>query len=159
LPVVLGFVARGFGDNPLEQYDMDIAPYTQLLTAIANGEVALLSYPPTGLSPTRERGDPRLDWIVMHYIDRPEDPRSILEFCIDAFDKKYGHLERSKAASAILNEISRDLSCIRQQPAMMDKYRRYNVLKEEKEKAYKDGNDWTTAANFDFRDDFFPKQT
>jgi len=143
----------------LDQFDMDNAPYTQLLVAIADGQVALLNSPPTGYSPTERGGDPRADWIATHLVDRPEDPRSILEFCVQAYDRKYGHLDRATASTAIITEISRDLSCIRQQPAIMEKYRRYNVIKEEKGGRYNDGNDWTTAINFDFRDDFFPKQT
>ncbi|RDB28456.1 hypothetical protein Hypma_015299 [Hypsizygus marmoreus] len=161
LPSVLGMVAKLHcdGEDPLTAFDRGQFPYTSLLTAIDDGQLALITSPPHSSSSTKEN-DPTSDWLREYWTHRPEDPRSILQFGVEAFNNKYTNIQNSEWASAIDVEISKDLSSMRQQPAIMERYRRYVVLGRGRDSRapMSDALEWTTATQFDFKDDFFPKQ-
>ncbi|KAG5648146.1 hypothetical protein DXG03_006100 [Asterophora parasitica] len=163
LPSTLGMVAKLHGqkanDDPLALFDRGTVPYVVVLNAIENGEIALITSPPTHeLSPT-QTDDPREDWVHKHYVYRPHGPRSILQSTVDAFNVKYGNIQQGEWMAAIQKDISKDLTNMRCQPVFMSQYRRYVAIESPNERRVsgQDGLEWTTLAKFDFKDDFFPK--
>jgi len=87
-----------------------------------------------------ERGNSREGWLRNHWAHRPDDARSILQFCTNALNSKYANMQKKGLASAIKTEISDDLCCMRQQPALMVEYRRYVVFGTVKEKRVRRDN-------------------
>jgi hypothetical protein len=89
------------------------------------------------------------------------------------------NVQKSDWSSVIESEISKDLSSMQMQPAIMENYRRFVIVKATRDDHLawnKDGVsrqrddgpcgltdlskfEWVPLSNFDFKDDFFPKQT
>lgn len=68
------------------------------------------------------------EWLKRHWSHRPHGPRTILQASLDAFNEKYAKFHPTERESGILDEISKDLRCMRKQPVLMGKYRRYVVI-------------------------------
>jgi hypothetical protein len=99
-----------------------------LLTAIEEGEVALVHAPPHRRNPLGE-DDPMRDWVRHYFTSIPMQSRAILEDCIKVFNEQYTNVQKSEWSSVIELEISNDLSSMQMQPAIMENYRRFVVIK------------------------------
>lgn len=163
LPSVLGMVAKLHCENedPLVVFDSGRFPYHYLLTAIEEGDLALICAPPRDRTPALSK-DRCQEWIRDYWSCRPRSARAMLETSFAAFSTKYSNIQSSEWASEIELEISRDVSAMQRHPAIMVQHRRYVVFRSERTRrtsSSRDGLEWTAPAKFDFRDDFFPKQT
>jgi hypothetical protein len=106
-------------------------PYHFLLTAIEEGDLALLTAPSRHRTPTRSR-DTNQQWIRDYWTFRPQDARAILETSVAAFNAKYSNMQHTEWLPAIDSEVSRDLSSMQRHPAIMFEHRRYVVLRSER---------------------------
>ncbi|KAG6900161.1 hypothetical protein C0993_002090 [Termitomyces sp. T159_Od127] len=160
LPSVLGMVAKLYCQNdPIADFDSGKFPYTRLLRAIDEGELAFISSPSSyGL---QSAFSPQEEWVKRHWTHRPRGPRAILQASLDAFHEKYAKFGSMERESGILDDISKDLRCMRRQPVIMGKYRRYVVIHSPRvqQRSCEDALEWTSVAKFDFKDDFFPLQS
>ncbi|KAG6861207.1 hypothetical protein C0995_002556 [Termitomyces sp. Mi166 len=163
LPSVLGMVAKLYCQNkkndPIADLDSGKFPYTRLLHAIDEGELSFITSPSSyGLS--TKNTSSQQEWLKRQWTHRPHGPRAILQASLDAFHEKYANFHPTEWDSGILDEISKDLKCMRRQPCFMEKYRRYVVLitPRVRQGNHKDALEWTSPAKFDFKDDFFPLQ-
>ncbi|KAF8640769.1 hypothetical protein AX17_000419 [Amanita inopinata Kibby_2008] len=160
MPSVLGMIARLTcrNEDPLHVYDRDEFLHKELLMAINEGDLAMLTAPQhdqyrISASHLSQR------WIYDHLLVHAESEREILECAVSSFNTQYSNKQRSEWMSVVLTDISADLSCMQRQPVFMKDYRRYVVLKSEDEViTWNDGLEWATTTAFDFRDDFFPNQ-
>ncbi|KAF8898501.1 hypothetical protein BD779DRAFT_1666338 [Infundibulicybe gibba] len=162
LPSVLGMAAKLFcpGEDPLTLFDCGKFPLHYLLTAIVDGEIALLYSPPLQRNPIA--GNDASERWLLDVFAFPDGPRAILESSIEAFNDKCTNVPESDWASMIEEHITSDLASIRRQPCIMENYRRYVVLVGESEtniSPQKEGFEWTTINKFDFRDNFFLGKT
>ncbi|KAF8078396.1 hypothetical protein FPV67DRAFT_1557732 [Lyophyllum atratum] len=164
LPSTLGMIAKMYcqneSDDPLGLLDSGKFPFVGLLDAIENGQLALMTSPPRHeLSPTTNT-DSRQEWLRHNWTHRPQGHLHTLQSGINAFNTRYGNIQQAEWISTSYTNISKDVTSMRCQPAIMQHYRRYVILQSPKEKESRlpDGLEWTTLAKFDFKDDFFPKQ-
>ncbi|RDB22988.1 hypothetical protein Hypma_009786 [Hypsizygus marmoreus] len=158
LPSVLGMVMKSHSEydciDPTPEFYRDNFPYHSLLSAVDNGEIALLTAPQ---SLTKSR-DPRGEWVHDHFTHRPQEVQSMLQSSVNTFNSRHGNMQPAQIELSIRAEISSDLISMRQQPALMEKYRRYIVIDSNSDHARRsDGLEWTSIDEFDFKDDFFPK--
>lgn len=155
IPSVLGMIAKDEGNDPLAMFDSGQFPFHGLLASIDEGKLAVLSAPPSD-SYNVGRNNLTETWLRNYWTHRPQDPRSILQFCCAAFNSKYANINKMNWSAAVKGEISKDLSCMRQQPKLMADYRRYVVICSDGDKRIHrdDGLEWTTIKKFDFKDDF-----
>jgi hypothetical protein len=98
-----------------------------ILKLIEEGQVSLLQAPPSHTSAESE--DPTMEWVSSQMRTLSLDARGILEECIRQFSCKYPNISESAWSSAVEAEISKDLSLMQMQPAIMKEYRRYVVIK------------------------------
>jgi hypothetical protein len=95
-----------------------------LLNLVAEGQVSLLRSP----SQVQEENDSN-EWALTQLKMLQLTRRGLLEECMREFKEAYSHVEESGWMPAAEAEISRDLLSIQLQPAVMDAYRRYVVIK------------------------------
>lgn len=88
--------------------------------------LSLLSAPPSQLL---ENGEPSKRWMNWQISLLNMQTRGILEFCLGTFARKYGEVPRSELAAAVEDEIKKDMFLIHIQPALVEQYRRYVVIK------------------------------
>ncbi|KAG6867920.1 hypothetical protein C0993_009514 [Termitomyces sp. T159_Od127] len=161
MPSVLGMAVTLYsqreGSDPISDFDRGRLPYIPLLSAIEDGELALISSPPNYNSSSTKDVD---EWVEKFWTYRPGDSRATIQACVDAFSRRYPELLLTHLTSAILDEISKDLRCMRTQPVFMENYRRYVVLDSPRawRETREDALEWTSTAKFDFKDEFFQKQ-
>ncbi|KAJ7785978.1 hypothetical protein B0H16DRAFT_1488782 [Mycena metata] len=156
LPSVLGMATKlcSSNEDPLPAFDRGIFVFDLLLKAIDDGEVSVLRAPPLERNATDE-ADPTRDWLRKHWINRPLGPRNVLEACIDAFSNKYSNIPPEQWASVVEAEITEDLDLMQRQPDIMKSYRRYVVVKAEKDDHIpvdRDGFEWLTSSKLSFED-------
>ncbi|KAL0066001.1 hypothetical protein AAF712_006991 [Marasmius tenuissimus] len=181
LPTVFGMAVklRYKDENPLEAFDNGQFAYQFLLDAIHEGDIGLFRCPPTVTNvttthwrPTDDHADtlsvldrhnqdssktdwrdPRSDWLVDQMDIVFRERRETLEFCLEEFQRLYGHIPPTKWDILLQNEIAEDLGRIQLQPGIMREYRRYVVLKGEEERAPNDEFEWVSPDQFHFQDD------
>jgi len=102
--------------------------FSELLTAIADGELAMLTAPRNESHPTSAT-ELTQQWIDEYILCQPDSEREILQYAIASFNGRYSNIQPSNWMRVIAEEISNDLSCMQIQPALMRDYRRYVVLR------------------------------
>jgi hypothetical protein len=100
-----------------------------LLTLIEEGQVSLLRAPPRSL----EKDTLADDWTLSQLKLTSLQTRALLELCMRDFTRLYASVKEPGWASAIEAEIAEDVLSMQLQPAMMDTYRRYVVIKGNKD--------------------------
>ncbi|KAF8349877.1 hypothetical protein F5887DRAFT_1070130 [Amanita rubescens] len=160
IPSALGMIARMIcgQDDPLAVFDRGEFLFSELLTAIADGELAMLTAPRNEPHPTSAT-ELTQQWIDEYVLCQPDSEREILQYAIASFNGGYSNIQPSNWMRVIAEEISNDLLCMQIQPAFMRDYRRYVVLRGSRQEiSLPDAFEWVTTSEFDFRDDFFPRQ-
>ncbi|THU96358.1 hypothetical protein K435DRAFT_797417 [Dendrothele bispora CBS 962.96] len=76
---------------------------------------------------------PTDDWVMGQTESILRGPRSTLEYCINEFQAQYANVPESRWHSDLEREISVDLGKMQVQPAIMHDYRRFVVLKAERD--------------------------
>ncbi|KAK7467474.1 hypothetical protein VKT23_004527 [Stygiomarasmius scandens] len=185
IPSVLGLAVKlHYGEeDPLLAFDRGQFVFRFLLTAIDEGKIALMRAPPqrhTCIPSTIPRDTvPRKledwkefssdllrqgqlewksdtdDWVMAQTESIIRSPRDILEYCINEFQVKYANVSESQWHSTLEREISADLEMMQIQPAIMHEYRRFVVLKAERDQHIEYGRggfEWTTCSAFKFND-------
>ncbi|KAJ3502486.1 hypothetical protein NLJ89_g8864 [Agrocybe chaxingu] len=160
---VIGLLAKRecAQEDPLVWLQKGTLRLKYVLEAIEKGSVALLEAPPEATIVTPETSS-REGWLKKYLHFRPPTQFEALHTGCDTFLKK-PKLMSPNWQSEIENEIMLDISAMQRQPVFMKQYRRYVVITSERDtprptgKEY--GLEWVTTKNFDFKDDFFPKQT
>jgi hypothetical protein len=97
------------------------------LKLIEDGQVSLLQAPRN--SETAADGDNNKRWVSKQILMMSLDTRGLLEECWKQFNTKYANVPESTWSSVMDAEISEDLSYMQMQPAIMQEYRRYVVIK------------------------------
>jgi hypothetical protein len=130
-----------------------------LLGLIADGELAMITAPRDDQHPT-SASDLSQQWLDEFVLSPPGSEREILQYAVISFNAKYSKIHTSEWIRAASEEISADMTHMHRQPALMKNYRRYAVLRGNRQEIslLDDGLEWVTMANFDFRDEFYPKQ-
>lgn len=149
--------------------------FSELLTAIADGELAMFTAPRSEQHPTSAT-ELSQQWIDEYVLCQPDSEREILQYAIASFNGRYSNIQPSDWMRVMAEEISNDLSCMQIQPAFMRDYRRYVVLRGSRQEISLpdavshvciaslfvlrtfEKFEWVTTSDFDFRDDFFPRQ-
>ncbi|KAI0936045.1 hypothetical protein AcV5_004288 [Taiwanofungus camphoratus] len=161
LPSVVALVAKLTcqEQNPLTLFDKGECYLGEILSLIEQGRVSLLRAPPLTQCP-KPNNDPAIEWVGWQLRLLRSDARGLLEECMRLATEQYPNTPEAELPIAIQQEITRDLLSMQMQPAIMDKYRRFVVVKTSNDHCFeddKDGLECTTLPRFDFRDDFFPK--
>ncbi|KAF5373542.1 hypothetical protein D9758_000846 [Tetrapyrgos nigripes] len=171
--------------DPLVAFDNDKFVFHFLLTAIDEGKISLMRAPPqkhtSSLPPLTNSATPQNlkdwqatsekllvreeghlawkskadDWIMEQAKSVLRGPREILDYCLKEFWAKYANVPETEWQSTLEAEISADLEVMQVQPAIMHEYRRFVVLKAERDhniKGDRDGFEWVTCNEFKFRD-------
>ena len=151
-----------------------------LLSLIVDGKISLLTAPPTSRRPQQEGTkwrDPELTWLNGQYALISMSEREILAACITAFDELFPQAAVNEIQGLGAKHAYKEMDSMQFQPAIMDDYRRYVVVRGEKENMTDERNlvsarEWCyddilrlirdvaqleviTLDGFDFRDEFF----
>ncbi|KAK0473231.1 hypothetical protein IW261DRAFT_1505036 [Armillaria novae-zelandiae] len=170
MPAVLGMAVHMHYKNrdALEAFDKGDFLYDYLLTAIDEGKVSFMCSPPTSSHPVcptepfkikpfseRRFEEPVHEWLIDQGLIIAAGPRQILEHSIREFRTKYANKSEDLYPTLIQADLSQDLWYMQQQPAIMDRYRRFIALKGELEKTSdRYGVEWSTTSTFDYKDNF-----
>ncbi|KAI0067836.1 hypothetical protein BV25DRAFT_1987496 [Artomyces pyxidatus] len=157
VPSVVAMAAtQSHGPDPVTEFERDTFAHAELLTRLAEGDVALVRKPPHGRSKA-EPVEAYVKWLTDFY---HLQPRTILERCMREFTAQFAELPKAKWPSAVLDEISATVLSMQMQPCIMDRYRRFVVVTGKKESVgvYRDGLEWSPVSEFDFREDFFEER-
>ncbi|KAM5538264.1 hypothetical protein V8D89_008151 [Ganoderma adspersum] len=165
LPSVVAMIAKLTcqGQHPLRVYDEGNFVYEDLLKAIEQGTIALLHAPIVAREPA-PKGDPSLLWTRWMLRLPSMNARQILEECLRIAAEQFANTSDADLPMAVEKEIARDILRMQMQPVIMDKYRRFVVVKgkgqtETDFREDKYGIEVTTTSELDFRDDFFASST
>ncbi|OBZ79786.1 hypothetical protein A0H81_00527 [Grifola frondosa] len=154
LPSVVAMVAKLTcqGEHPLTLYDRGEFVFDELLQLIEEGSISLVQAPP--LDSVRDDKP----WIGEALKMSCLDARGILDECIKIAVQQYRDISEADLPLAIEQQIARDIGSMQLQPAIMDKYRRFVVIKGRADRHFKedkDGYESADLSSFDFRDDFY----
>ncbi|THH16827.1 hypothetical protein EW146_g3874 [Bondarzewia mesenterica] len=155
VPSVVAMVARETsGTEPLTALEKGDFVHAILLDMIEEGRLSLMSTVPVG----RARGAMISDWISWQTQLPCLTARGILEKCMRSFIQQYDDTPEEQWPSAVESEVVTSISSLQLQPAIMDNYRRFVVIRGEQDGANtpRDSIEWIPISQFDFRDDFFP---
>ncbi|KAF8634013.1 hypothetical protein AX15_001186 [Amanita polypyramis BW_CC] len=160
IPSVIGMTARVVcgNEDPLAVFDRGDFLLNELLSTIADGELAMITAPrdEQHSTSTNELGE---QWITRNILLQPDNEREILQYAVSSFNVRYSNVQPSEWTRCIAEELSTDLSYMQRQPAFMRNYRRYVVLQGNRQEiSLSDSFEWLTTTSFEFRDEFFPKQ-
>ena len=102
--------------------------FSELLTAIAEGDLAMLT------APRREQHSTSAteltqQWMDEYVFSQPDSERGILQYAVASFNSRYSNIQPSDWMRVAAEELSVDLSYMQRQPAFMRDYRRYVVLR------------------------------
>ena len=111
--------------------------YDELLRLIEDGSVALLHAPELSRDAASE-GDPALLWTRWMLRLPSMNARQILEECLRIAAEQFANTSEADLPSAMEKEIARDLRRMQIQPAIMDNYRRFVVLKSKSDTYFAD---------------------
>lgn len=101
--------------------------FSELLTAIAEGDLAMLTAPRQEQYSTSAT-ELTKQWIDEYVLSQPDGEREILQYAVATFNSRYSNIQPSDWTRVIAEELSVDLSYMQRQPAFMRDYRRYVVL-------------------------------
>lgn len=122
--------------------------YNFLLTAIDDGKIGLFQTPPaldnsTDQTSCHYTNDIHMEWIFLQAQTIGLTPREILNLCIDEFECLFQDRDRNEINySSILEmevQVSQDLTRLQINPAIMQHYRRFVVLREGENGFHNDG--------------------
>lgn len=130
LPSVIAMLAKMTcqDQSPLSLFDKGEFFFSDLLEQIAEGRVALLRAPPLGQG-TRGAKDLAAEWVSWQLELLRMDARELLAASITLAAEKYSTTQPHALPEAIQKEIVRDMLSMQRQPAIMDGYRRFVVIK------------------------------
>ena len=106
---------------------------------IERGESALLTAPPQrqnpkeSISTERKWDDPAMDWITAQFRQIPMDGRQLLDHCLQSLEERHPGANDDALISIVGRETMEELRQMQFQPALMDEYRRYVIIKAEKD--------------------------
>ncbi|KAI0271558.1 hypothetical protein BC834DRAFT_860173 [Gloeopeniophorella convolvens] len=154
-PAVVALAARQTRGNPISEFEKGALIHQDLLSRIAQGQLSLLRQVP----PYGAKRNPLEEWVGWQQELSMLDPRGILELSLRSFSQQFSDLPEEKWHTAALDELSRTLSSLQQQPCIVDQYRRFVVIVGQQEKVTpdRDAHEWTSIVEHNFRDDFFSK--
>lgn len=160
LPSVIGMIATLVcgNEDPIAVYDRGEFVFKELLEAIASGELAMITSPRDNQRPI-SASDPNQQWLDEFALSSLDTERAVLQHAIDSFKAKSSNIQASEWMRVITVEIAVDLTYMQRHPAIMKDYRRYVVLRGDQQVSLPDdGFERVTISEFDFRDEFYPKQ-
>ncbi|TCD70074.1 hypothetical protein EIP91_005056 [Steccherinum ochraceum] len=161
-PVVVGALATlsSKGTDPLTLFDQNESFCGPILSLIEEGKISVLTSPPRIRHPTRDEGqtrwnDAEMAWVKGQLALLPATAKDILSRCLDAFNRM--NVPESDIHPRAASNALKEMYDMQFQPAIMDEYRRYVVVKGSKE-VLEDKDDLveiTALTGFDFKDMFF----
>ncbi|KAK2461748.1 hypothetical protein APHAL10511_006211 [Amanita phalloides] len=160
IPSAIGMMAKLIcgNDDPLAVFDRGDFFFKDLLTAIAEGELAMLTAPRNDQHST-SANEVTQQWVNEYVLSSPDSEREILQYAVASFNAKFSNIHSSEWTRVIAEELSADLSYMHRQPTFMRNNRRYVVLRGHRQEiSLPDGFEWVTTSDFDFRDEFFRRQ-
>ncbi|KAF9480026.1 hypothetical protein BDN70DRAFT_920799 [Pholiota conissans] len=159
LPSALGMVAtmECGTEDPLKIFNRQKLLIDLILQAIEDGSVSLLEAPPEKLVVKEAKEDTLDAWFGKYITLMPPTKRQALETALKAFNAL------PDSSRFMEEELMANMSRIHRHPALISEYRRYVIICSERDdlkiNPHLSGFEWTTAAKFDFKDEFYPKQT
>ncbi|TFY65795.1 hypothetical protein EVG20_g5292 [Dentipellis fragilis] len=149
-------VREGCGSDPLSAFQSGNFPFETLFSMIERGRVALLSPPPLGRSSERAT----VDWVSTQTKVCRFSGQEILQYCLKHFMERYIEMPEERWPALVFDEIAATSSSLRQQPSMMDSYRRFVIIRGNKSKetfvsSSKIGSECVPLAKFEFSDGFY----
>ncbi|KAA1468561.1 hypothetical protein DENSPDRAFT_474387 [Dentipellis sp. KUC8613] len=118
-------VREGCGSDPLSAFQSGDFPFDTLFSMIERGRVALLSPPPLGRSSERAV----VDWVSSQAQVCRSSGQEILQYCLKHFMERYIESPEERWPALVFDEIVATSSSLRQQPSMMDAYRRFVIIR------------------------------
>lgn len=109
--------------------------FTPLIEMIEKGKVALLTappqnrYPKESISTERKWDDPAMEWITTQCRQIPMDGRQLLEFCLQSLQERHPNESDDALIAGVGREAMEEMRQMQFQPALMESYRRYVVIK------------------------------
>jgi hypothetical protein len=99
-----------------------------LLERIENGSLALIGSPPVTRSPLRD-SDPMSQWVTTQWKVVSMQSRGLLEHGVHAWRESYSALRQPEWPAVVCTEITDEMTRMQMQPAIMDSYRRFVVIR------------------------------
>ena len=106
--------------------------FKELLTAIVDGELAMIIAPRDEQHPT-SACELNQQWITGNILSQPDNEKEILQYAVASFNARYSNIQLSDWTRYIAEELSTDLSYMQRQPVFMSNYRRYVVLRSDRQ--------------------------
>ncbi|KDR73701.1 hypothetical protein GALMADRAFT_158176 [Galerina marginata CBS 339.88] len=167
LPAALGMVAKleSSQNKDLDNLQCQRRVTNSILEAVNEGAIALLHAPPLTAGTVTKEGDAK-NWMLEYFAFIPPCKQTTLQAGFTAFSntQRLSELDDVQQQIVAMNsEIVKDMTLMQLQPVFVKQYRRYIVIDSEahaaEQPSYIQGLEWTSTAKFDFKDDFYPKQT
>jgi hypothetical protein len=106
--------------------------YSDILTLIEDGSLSCLWSPPrSALGANQPEHKSWSEWQMNLSM---ADSTEIVTACTQIFQSSHSNLETDQLHGSIVSSVVKDLSDLQVQPAIMDTYRRYVIIKDEEEK-------------------------
>ncbi|KAF9454912.1 hypothetical protein P691DRAFT_691049 [Macrolepiota fuliginosa MF-IS2] len=156
-PACLGYLADYTykGQNPLALYEQqgETSTLHTLLMLIADGEIALVTIPPESTAPMEN-----IKTWVCNYC-RTIDPLGALSMAMATFNSICANVHKNDWEGVIQQNIKVDIIAVQRHPAILYEYRRFVVVKGEKDPSSTPTSaEPTTPYHFSFQDDYFKRK-
>ncbi|XP_006454517.1 hypothetical protein AGABI2DRAFT_189776, partial [Agaricus bisporus var. bisporus H97] len=154
-PTCLGYLANHAykGRDPLSLYASEGFIYQNLLRLIADGEISLMAAPPLPTAAV----EAIKSWVRNQC--RTTSPLDALSIGTAAFNSICANKDQNEWIGAVQHAANCDIVTIQQQPAILYKYRRFVVVKSERDQSKPPNSaEASTPARFNFQDDYFKRK-